>query len=98
MLLQASMSSCDPRSRSSLRGSPLARYGVAFLSSGLAILIRELLTPVWGTNFPFLTLFPAALISSWYGGLGPGLITAALSALAAAYLWIPPTYSFAISQ
>jgi PAS domain S-box-containing protein len=98
MLLQSSMSSREPRLRPSLQDSPLARYGVAVLSSGLAILIRELLTPVWGTNFPFLTLFPAALVSSWYGGLGPGLITAALSALAAVYFWIPPTYSFAIAH
>src|SRR5262245_6892962 len=98
MVLQVPTSLPALESRPSLRGSPLARYGAALLSSGLAILIRELLTPVWGTNFPFLTLFPAVLLSSWYGGRGPGLVTTALNALTAVYFWIPPTYSFAIAH
>jgi len=53
---------------------------------------------VWDSKLPFLTLFPAVLISVWYGGLGPGLVTTALCATAAAYFWLAPFYSLAISD
>ena len=56
--------------------SPLLRYGVAVISAGVAVLLRAALTPVWGPHhLPFLTLYPAVLVSAWYGGLGPGLVT-----------------------
>ena len=78
--------------------SLLLRYGVALVSASLAVLIRTLLTPLWGYQLPFLTLFPAVFFSAWYGGLGPGLVTTALCAAAAAYLWLAPFHSFAIAQ
>jgi PAS domain S-box-containing protein len=78
--------------------SLLLRYGVALLSAAAAVFMRELLTPLWGHKLPFLTLYPAALVSTWYGGLGPGLVTTGLCAVAAAYLWLLPVYTFAISD
>jgi PAS domain S-box-containing protein len=68
--------------------SPLLRYGVAVASAALAVGIRGLLTPLWGNELPFLTLFPAVLLSAWYGGLGQGLVTTALGATAASYFWL----------
>src|SRR5262245_1015342 len=59
------------------------RYGVAFVSAAVAVLLREALTPLWGHQLPFLTLFPAVFLSAWCGGLGPGLVTTALCAIAA---------------
>jgi PAS domain S-box-containing protein len=84
-------------SQSSLH-TQLLRYGVALLSAVLAVFIRGLLTPLWGGQLPFLTLFPAVLVSAWYGGLGPGLVTTALCAAAAAYLWLTPLYSLDVAQ
>lgn len=84
-------------SQSSLH-TQLLRYGVALLSAVLAVFIRSLLTPLWGGQLPFLTLFPAVLVSAWYGGLGPGLVTTALCAAAAAYLWLTPLYSLDVAQ
>ena len=78
--------------------SLLLRYGVALVSATVAILLRELLTPLWGAQLPFLTLFPAVLISAWYGGLGPGLVTTVLCTVAAAYFWLAPLYSLTISD
>ena len=76
----------------------LLRYGVALLSAVLAVFCRELLTPVWGHEMPYLTLFPAVCVSAWYGGLGPGLVTTALSAVAATYFWLMPVYSLSIAR
>jgi len=73
--------------------SLLLRYGVALVSAALAVLLREALTPLWGDQLPFLTLFPAVFLSAWYGSLGPGLVTTILCTLAAAYLWLAPFYS-----
>src|SRR2546421_2430454 len=69
-----------------------ARYGVALASAALAVLIRVLLTPLWGMKVPFITLYPAVAVSAWYGGLGPGLVTTALCTIAAASFWLPPLY------
>ena len=77
--------------------SLLLRYGVALVSAALAVLIRGLLTPLWGNHLPFSTLYPAVLVSAWYGGLGPGLVTTALCATASAYFWLDPVYTLAIS-
>jgi len=73
--------------------SLLLRYGVALASAALAIAMRGLFTPVWGNELPFLTLFPAVLLSAWYGGLGPGIMTTILCATAARYLWLGPSYA-----
>jgi PAS domain S-box-containing protein len=74
------------------------RYGVALVIAALAVLLREALTPLWGHQLPFLTLFPAVYLSAWYGGLGPGLVTTALCAIAATYLWLAPFYSLTTSM
>ena len=72
------------------------RYAVAVACAVAAVLVRMSLTAVWGLKFPYLTFHPAVLLSAWVGGLGPGLVTTGLCALAAVYFWIPPTNSFLI--
>src|SRR5919197_619201 len=39
--------------------------------------------------------YGVALVSAWYGGLGPGLVTTALCATAASYFWLVHFYSLA---
>jgi hypothetical protein len=66
--------------------SLLLRYGLAFFSVALAVLLRGSLIPLWGQGqHPFLTSYPAVLLSAWYGGLGPGLVATALSAVSVTY-------------
>src|SRR5262245_18817312 len=77
--------------------SPLLRYGVALMSATVAVLLRELLTPLWGHQIPFLTLYPAVMLSAWYGGLGPGLVTTALCAVASGYFWLTLFYAPALN-
>jgi PAS domain S-box-containing protein len=73
------------------------RYGVALVNVALAVVLGELLAPLWGEKMPFLLLYPAVMVSAWYGGLGPGLLTAALCTIAAAYFWFAPLRSLAVA-
>ena len=79
-----------------LTRSRLQRYSVAVLTVVVALLLTQLL---WRLIKPTLTLYPlffaAVMVSSWYGGLGPGLLATALAALACVYFLIPPLYSLA---
>jgi signal transduction histidine kinase len=78
-----------------VRSRRLAHYGGAVLISGVSITAREFLIPELGLELPYITLFPAVAFSGWLGGFGPGATCTALSALAAAYLWVPSTRLFA---
>lgn len=74
----------------------LLRYSVSILTVALAMLFTQLL---WWRLQP--TLFPlflaAVMVSSWYGGLGPGLLSTAISALLNAHFFLTPSGFFAIS-
>jgi PAS domain S-box-containing protein len=72
------------------RTSPFLRYGVAVLVAGVAVGIKLLLDPVIPREVPFLLLFGAVMVSAWYGGLGPGLLTMVLAGLATNYLFLRP--------
>jgi signal transduction histidine kinase/CheY-like chemotaxis protein len=48
------------------------------------------------SGFPFLTFFPAVLLATYFGGLGPGLVTGTLSVVAAWYFFIDPYGSFVL--
>jgi K+-sensing histidine kinase KdpD len=73
------------------RSRTLRRYAVALLAFGLSLLIRLLLSSALGVTVPYITFFPAIMVSAWYGGLGPGLITTSFSAIAAWYLFLEPS-------
>ncbi|WP_439548011.1 ATP-binding protein [Falsiroseomonas sp.] len=76
-----------------LRGHLL---GIALFAAALAgrFALAGVLPPA---GFPFLTFFPAVLLATYFGGMGPGLLTGALSTLAAWYFFIPPVHSFALA-
>ena len=57
----------------------VVRYGVAVLVVCLAAGLTLLLPPV-ATGTPFLFFFAAVILSAWYGGLGPALLTILLAA------------------
>jgi PAS domain S-box-containing protein len=77
---------------------PAIRYAVAVASVGLAILARQGLEGALNSSsLPFITFFPAIIVSSFLGGLRPGILSVLLSALAADYLFLPPFYSLHLS-
>jgi len=48
-------------------------YALAIVLTGFALLLRLKLMPYFGSSTPFVTL--AIMISAWYGGIGPGLLS-----------------------
>ena len=78
-----------------MRTRLLSSYVVAAISVGIAVVITlELGSVVKHTATLF---FCSVMLSSWYGGLGPGVFAALLSVVALDYYFIPPLYALGIS-
>jgi PAS domain S-box-containing protein len=58
-----------------------ARYGIAVLSVGIAVLLRLLLTDLVGRESPFLLCLIAVAVTAWYAGVGPALLATALGTI-----------------
>jgi two-component sensor histidine kinase len=69
----------------------------AAAAAGLACGLRYLLDPVLPPGFPFLTFFPAVILTTFFLGLRPGIVCAVLSGLAAWYFFISPVETFLLS-
>jgi PAS domain S-box-containing protein len=82
--------------RRTIRLSPSSRYGAAVALAAVGTLIRLALDPIWGSRLPYITLFPAIMLSAWIGGAGPGILTTVLTAAAAEYFWIEPGGSWLV--
>jgi PAS domain S-box-containing protein len=68
--------------------SPLSSYGLALAVSILALVLTQLLSPLMERNL-FLLFLAAVAISTWYGGLGPGLLATLFATLTSGYLLLP---------
>lgn len=79
-----------------LRGRPLAGYGLAIGSAVGALGVRLSLGDAFPPGFPFLTFFPAIIITSFFAGRGPGILCALLSLVAVWYFLVTPVHSFAL--
>src|ERR1022692_1594423 len=66
------------------------RYGLAVISCGFAL---ALAIPL---DAPSSCFFLAVMVSTLYGGKGPGLLSLALSALGFDYFFLLPKYSFTL--
>jgi PAS domain S-box-containing protein len=76
--------------------SPLFRYVAAILLAAAAQAVRFPLDPP--TLMPYITYIPFMALSAWFGGFGPGVLTAALCVLESMYFATPPVRSFAVAQ
>ena len=74
---------------------PIVRYGLALAAVGVAGFLRGLLGAQFPGLVPFAPFFPAVLIATLLGGLGPGLLATALSAVWAWLLWLQPPAALA---
>jgi two-component system sensor kinase FixL len=63
-----------------LSKTPAVKYGISVVCVLAAFALRFLLSPILSDQSIFLFFVPAVLISSAFGGLGPGLLSTALSA------------------
>jgi PAS domain S-box-containing protein len=76
--------------------SVVLRYGLAVLSVGAALIIKELLRNYFDPT-PNSLFFCAVVFSSWLGGLGPGLLASSLSVGLIDYHFTSPYYTLELS-
>src|SRR5829696_436822 len=77
-----------------------ARYALAVAATAAATLLMFALYAVSVLergSVPFILYFCAVTCAALYGGRGPGLLTIALSALAAHYFFVPPFYELGLN-
>jgi PAS domain S-box-containing protein len=60
----------------------------------VATVLRLALGPVLGEATPFITMFPAVLLTSVMGGFWPGLLAIALSVISSWYFFLSPAFGF----
>jgi C4-dicarboxylate-specific signal transduction histidine kinase len=65
--------------------SKVQRYGLGAISSGIALAVA------WPIDAPVSCFLLAVMVSSLFGGLGPGLLSVALSSLSFAYFFLQRT-------
>ncbi|HVW12099.1 MAG TPA: ATP-binding protein [Bryobacteraceae bacterium] len=58
--------------------SRLRSYAVAVLAVGVGIALPMVSKPFVGQSAPWVSFIPAVLLSAWYGGFIPGLVTSGL--------------------
>ena len=81
------------------RRSLVSRYGVAVAIAALALLVLAILSSLFSSTAPPLVLLTLAVAAAaWWGGLGPGLVCAAISIVATWWAFVPPRYSFAVDD
>jgi PAS domain S-box-containing protein len=68
------------------------------LSTGAGVLLRAAFDTAWESRLPYIMFFPAVMLSSYVGGVGPGILTTVLSAAAASYFWLTPRGSLVIAD
>ncbi len=78
-----------PAIRVSRQVRVLIGYGVAVAAAVLALAIKYLVDEL-GKDHPFVLLPAAVVVAAWYGGRGPGLVAAVITAVGADVLFLPP--------
>jgi signal transduction histidine kinase len=78
-----------------LRARAVWGYGLAILCAGAALAVTESLR---NPLFPTPLFFAAIVISTWYGGAVPGVISMMLATLSLDYYFIPPAGSLALNK
>jgi two-component sensor histidine kinase len=77
--------------------SAAARYGLAVLATVAGLVIRLAVENWIPPGFPYVTFFPAVVITAYFAGLRPAILCGVLSGLAAWWFFIPPVHSFQLT-
>jgi PAS domain S-box-containing protein len=80
------------------RWRPLPQYLATACLTAVAVGLRVLMEPLWGSAAFSVTLFPAIMLSAWLGGLGPGLLATAMATVAASYFWVEPYRAWKVAS
>lgn len=84
--------------RRAFRRYALLAYGLAFFSFGVSLAARFAIAGHLPPGYPFITFFPAVIITAFLSGTRAGALCALMSGLAAWYYFIPPAASFVLDE
>jgi two-component system sensor kinase FixL len=79
-----------PRRRLGRAPSAFWGYVAAIGAVAIAVIFRYALRDLLGLKVPYLQFYPAIIAASWYGGLGPGVLSTGICALFAMAFLLPP--------
>ena len=91
-----------PRSLTFLQRLPLASdrpwigYGVALLASFAGLALRWIVGDALPEGFPYITFFPAVILTAFFFGLRPGIVAGVLCGFLSWYWFIAPTESLTL--
>jgi two-component system, sensor histidine kinase PdtaS len=85
------------KDRATFRRNGVAGYAAAVIITTAAIGVRLAFQDVF-QGFPFITLFPAAILAAYVAGLGPGLFALVLGGLGAWYFLVPEVHTFTLKS
>ena len=74
----------------------IVNYCVAVASIVVAAILRMLLDPILGHEYPHVTFILAIIFTAWYGEVGPSVVAVVLGFLATAFFFAYPRGSLAI--
>jgi two-component system, sensor histidine kinase PdtaS len=81
----------------SLRNNTTFKYTFCVAAFLLALVIRLVLDRYLPPGYPFLTFFPAVILSTLVAGVWAGIVSTVACGLAALYFFIQPIYSFELN-
>lgn len=76
---------------------PFLAWSIPLGLFALALFVRLFIGDALPPGFPYLTFFPAVILTAFLAGLRPGIVCAILSGIAAWYFFVAPANSFALS-
>lgn len=82
----------------SSRRSTALNWTAAALIFAIALATRFIAGEWLPPGFPFLTFFPAVIVTAFFCGLWPGIAVSVASLIASWYFFIPPAYSFELDR
>ncbi|WP_137129773.1 DUF4118 domain-containing protein [Rhizobium sp. FY34] len=90
-----------PAFRSTTKGSSPSQaafaYGMSLLIVAIAVLMRFVIDPFLPPGFPYLTFFPAIILTGFFFGMRPAILNTIICALVAWYWFVPPVESFELN-
>jgi two-component sensor histidine kinase len=78
--------------------TPFFQWTFAASATLLALAVRLLVDGYLPPGFPYLTFFPAVILTTFFAGVRPGLVTGVVCGMLAWYFFIAPVNSFALTS
>ncbi|HUD92047.1 sensor histidine kinase [Sphingobium sp.] len=76
---------------------PVHAYALTLILCASALMLRFAAEPLLPNGYPFVTFFPAVILSSFLFGVRPGIFAAIVCGIASWYFFIPPPFGFALN-